>query len=211
MADSNPTFIYSTGPNYIFIRFPIPGAGPYVNPNQLGGSVFFLGTAEEKPEEDLQAQYLPIFNNIGGKMVPFEKSYQGTIGAFTILLNKFSHTILTLLKRMPSNGRMDAGIGAGRESHLSRGRLVQANGDGFELWRANGFFGSLNANAYPDLPPGRYYPCCHTVRIFDADQGLPDEKALLVIEPQNVYNAADGSFYLYSEDAAKFAGLPNPL
>jgi hypothetical protein len=211
MDNSNNTFIYSTGPNYIFVRFPVPGPGPFIKPSQLGGTIYFLGTAEEKPEEDLQAQYLPIFNNIGGKMVPFEKSYQGTIGGFSILLNKFSHTVLTLLQRMPSNGRMDAAVPAGQESHLSRGRLVQANGDGFELWRANGFFGTLNATAYPDLPPGRYYPCCHNVRIFEANEGLPDEKILLIAEPQNVYNAVDGSFYLYSEDPAKFAGLPNPI
>lgn len=218
MADSNRTYIYSTGPNYIFVRFCSPGnaagPGPFRPVDALGGEVFFLGTAETKPEEDLQAQYLPIFNSIGGRMVPFEHSYQGTIGSFAVLLNKFSHTILQRLQQFPSNGRVLGGvadIAPGREGHLARGRLLQANGDGFELWRANGFYGTLNAGAYPDLPPGRYYPCCHTVRIFQADEGLPDEKVLLLIEPVNTYYAPDGTFYLYSEDPAKFVGLPNPL
>lgn len=213
MADSNRTYLYSTGPNYIYVRFPPVGAGPYVPADGLqSGTIYFLGTAEQKVEEDLQAQWLPAFNSIAGRMVPFDKNYQGELGQISLLLNKFSHTVVQLLQRFPNNGRVaGADVAPGRETYLSRGRFLQANGDGFELWRANGFFGTLNAGAYPDLPPGRYFPCCQTVRIFEADDGLPDEKVLLLIEPQNVYNAVDGSFYLYSEDPAKFVGLPNPL
>lgn len=205
---ANEAYIYSTGPVYVYARIPAVGVGPYKAINKLSGTIIFLGTDESFIEPTFEQKWKPIMSSIGGDMKAFDKMFMGEDGLVPINLNRFNLSLARLLLASPFLGRDNVANGA--TTRLGRGAMALANGLTYEIWLAFAFYGTLNAAAYPDLPPGYYFPACITAGSYPKTLGISDKKMMLAIEPLDAWNVVDKAFNKYSQDPAYFQNLPSP-
>lgn len=207
MAQQNLAYYYVTGPVHIYVRIPNVGAGPYVAPGSLKGTTYFLGHTTDSPEPDFHPQKIPVISSLSGPLVPDDHIQVGGKYAVGMELARFNLTVVNKLKQFARQGRS---MVAGTESFLDRGRLVLANGDTFELWLRNAFYGTPNALAYPDLEIGYYFPACVVEELLPRKLGIANKLAHLTIEPLSVRQGVTGGYITYSQDPVFFAGLPDP-
>lgn len=209
MAQQNLAYYYVTGPVHVYVRVPQPrGAGPYVGPNALKGTIYFLGHCTDSPEPDFTPQKIPVMSALGGPLVPDDSIQVGGLYSLNLELTRFNYTVLKVLSQFARQGRQS--LDAGTESFLDRGRLILAQGDTFELWLRNAFYGTANAAAYPDLPIGYYYPACVYAEYSPRNLSQKNKLAHLHIEPMSVRQGVTGGFVTYTQDPAYFTALPDP-
>lgn len=205
-------YYYVAGPVHVYVRFPKVGAGPYrpvLTTFQNAGSVpEFLGHCENAPEPDYSYKWKPVFASWSGEVIPDDKLYQGQEVKITLNLSRFSKTVLTKLEAAPNHGRNN--IRPGSESYLDIGKLLQRNGVGFELWLVNGFYGTENMAAFPDMEIGKYFPCCNIVNNSPKGQSRNNTFAQLLIEPNWIQYSPEGSRVCYTSDPSYFTSLPKP-
>lgn len=212
VAASFPS-IHVTGPVHIFARTP---AAASVTPPD-SAAIWYVGTCETQPQVKHAKQRIDVFNDIGGRKVPFQQIEQGEIGLIGLLLTRFSqaaYTAIRLAGRTDGDGA-DAGAGVGYESSFARGAFSLGR-TSVELWLLFQFGfgadvpGQAGIATTPGLPRGRYYPTALLTNHEIADSGSADEKLLLTFTalPLWLGTAGVGSknrgFGLYSEDEADF-------
>lgn len=205
-TQANSAFYYVAGPVHCYVRIPPRGAGPFVG-QPSKGKILMLGHCLEAPEPDFVPQYIPVLSSLSGPKVPDDEIYVG--GDFQIQLNlsRFSYPVIQLLKAFPMYGR---GTAPGTETFLDRGRLVLANGDSFELWMRNAFFGTPDAEAYPDMPIGYYFRACRMMGTYPRNLSRDSTKAMLGIKPLSVRQGVTGGYVTFSQDPKWFSDLPLP-
>ena len=204
-------YYYVTGPVHVYVRFPKVGAGPYRSVNDIfksGGTPEFLGHTEKSPETDYDYKWKPVFSSWAGEIIPDDKLYQGQETKIALPLARFSNTVFFKLQAAPNHGRN--GVSPGSETFLDIGKLLQRNGLGFELWLRNGFYGTENMAAYPDIEIGRYFPCCNIVKASPVNQGRQTENAQLLIEPNWIQSSPEGNRVCFTSDPSYFKILPPP-
>lgn len=202
----NYAFYNVAGPVHVYVRIPTVGAGPFIG-QPSKGPILFLGHCEDSPEPDFVPQYIPVFSSLSGPKVPDDEIYVG--GDYKLQLNfsRFSWTVLRAILAFPLYGR---GADAGSETFLDRGRLVLANGDSFELWLRNAFYGTPDALAYPDMPIGTYFRACRSLGTYPRKLSRENTRALLGVKPLSVRQGVTGGFVTYTQDPKYFAELPLP-
>lgn len=204
---ANLAYYYVSGPVHIYCRIPSVGAGPARPINGLGGQIFFLGHCKVAPEPASQPQYIPAMSALAGPVIPDDEIYAGQKTELNLEMTRFNFTLLNALASYPMYGR---GAPPGIETYLDRGRLVQAQGDSYELWVVNSFYGTPNANAYPDLPIGYYYPCVRTHENSPKNQSRDATIGMLHCTPLSVRQGITGGFITYLQDPQYFLNLPLP-
>lgn len=204
---SNPAFYYVAGPVHCYMRVPRIGLGPNVSPNNLTGRILFLGHATESPEPDFNAEYIPVISSLAGPVIPDDEIFVGGNYQLAVELSRFSFDVVMLMKRFPQYGR---GAPAGVETYLDRGRLIQAQGDSYEIWLRNAFYGTPNAAAYPNMPIGYYYPAVRTVGVLPRNLSRDLTKAHITLKPISVRQGVTGGFVTYTQDPVYFQNLPEP-
>ncbi len=191
---ANPiAYYYCTGPIYVFI-----------STNGLASSAQFLGTCEQYPTEQEEHAWTPVWNDLGGPVVPSERQFHGKTKFMSLDLNRFKQTVMDQVLATPRQGT--DGNPAGTNSVLDRGAYLIENGCGYSMWLIFSFYGTQNAVGYPDLPPGEYYPYVMTVGNYDDRQGTQNKKVRLVTEAQE-FRTSNGGQFLYSTDIADMGGL----
>lgn len=206
-GQANLAFYYSTGPVHVYVRIPSVGMTFWSGPEDLRGKILFLGHAEESVDPDFVPAYMPVHSSLSGPMVPDDRMFMGGQYKVQVNFSRYSWSVMQLLLAFPSYGR---GAAPGAETFLDRGRFVAQNGDGFELWCRNAFFGTVNAAAYPDLPIGWYYPCVNIAGHFPRKLSREYARAQLMFDPLNVRRGVTGGYFTYSQDPKFFAQLPAP-
>ena len=207
MAQTNLAFYYVAGPAHIYVRFPSIGAGPYVPPSSLAGTINFLGHCEESPEPDFIPHYLPVHSSLAGPAIPDDEVDAGVETKLGLMLSRFNYTIAARIQQAARHGR---GAPLGTETYLDRGRLLMAQGDSFELWIKNSFYGTANAAAYPDLPPGYYFPAVRAEGVLPRKINRETKQMHISLFPKSVRLGVVGGFMTYSQDPKWFAKLPDP-
>lgn len=207
MAQQNLAYYYVTGPVHIYIRVPTVGAGPYVAPSSLKGTIYFLGHTLDTPEPDFVPQNIPVMSSLSGPLVPDDHVQVGGKYHLALQLARFNLSVAKKLKQFARQGRSQV---AGTESFLDRGRLMLANGDTFELWLRNAFYGTPNAAAYPDLDIGYYFPACKVDEFLPRDLSQKTKLIHTAIEPMSVRQGVTGGYVSYSQDPVYFSQLPDP-
>lgn len=207
MTQANLAYYYVAGPVHVYIRIPVTGLGPYVTPAQLSGKIFFLGHCEDSPEPDFEPQYIPVHSSLSGPAVEDDELQMGGKYKLDLTLSRFNYTMVRLIKQFSRHGR---GLAPGSEDYLSRGRLMLAQGDTFEIWLRNGFYGTANALAYPDLPIGYYYPAVRPFDVLPRKLSRETKIAHLSLKPMSVRQGVIGNTITYSQDPAYFRNLPDP-
>lgn len=211
MADSNPAFVYVTGPVHVFTRVMAQGASPFNPLGSNSGPVLYLGTTQLCPEFDRVKRWQPIFTALGGDAKPFDHRWGGQDVSIGLDLVRHSDTVLRGVEACPNFGRN--GLDDGVESFGDRGKMMLANGASFELWLVNTFarFGNANLNAFPDLRLGYYFRACKTDRVYRPRDGLVDSMARLDVTAESVYDVRTMSFFTHSSLPAYFNNLPFPM
>lgn len=75
-----------SGPCYMYIARPTT---TYLKTSEL----YFLGTCEQPPTIQLNPQWEPVMNDIGGSLLPIDYSYQGEDGLISGTLNKWNELV----------------------------------------------------------------------------------------------------------------------
>jgi hypothetical protein len=212
---SNPA-IHVTGPVHLFVETP---AHAFYSPSETA-KIWYLGTCETQPQVKHQRMRLDVFNDIGGRKVPFQQIEQGEIGLLGFMLTRFSYTAYQAIQKsggLDGNGTT-AGMGAGKESNLGRGALSLGR-TSMRIWMLYqfGFGADTPTVAGPattaGLPRGRHYYSALLSAHEIADSGTAAEKLLLVFNALPIWlGTAGGSagsperngFKLYSEAEADF-------
>jgi hypothetical protein len=207
MPQQNLAYYYVTGPVHIYVRIPNVGAGPYLAPSSLKGTIYFLGHTKDSPEPDFVPQKIPVISSLSGPLVPDDHVQVGGVYHVGMELARFNMQVLKKLKQFARQGRS---MTAGTESFLDRGRLVLANGDSFELWLRNAFYGTPNSAAYPDLDIGYYFPACTVAELLPRDLSQKTKLAHIQVEPHSVRQGVTGGYISYSQDPIYFNNLPDP-
>ncbi len=203
---ANPAFYNVAGPVHIYARIPSRGAGPNVG-QPSKGKILFLGHCEEAPEPDFVPQYIPVKSSLSGPVVEDDEIFVGGQYQLNMKFSRFSYSVLQLILACPLYGR---GAAPGSETFLDRGRLVLHNGDSFELWLRNAFYGTPNAEAYPDMPIGLYFRACRSMGTYPRNLSRDATRAVVGIKPLSVRQGVLGGYITYSQDPKWFADLPLP-
>lgn len=187
-----------TGPVHQFVRTP-----------GTGGAALYLGTSEVTPKVDVKPMVGDVFNDIGGRAIPMQKTDQGEMAVVGTLLNRYSQgTMNTILAR-------GAKIKKGQRTRGSKGSLLFGVAD-FELWLVfeNAMpFAPGAGNRVNGLELGYYFPRAIIGGQTDDALGTDVRKALMVFEcyeymlPQASATAVQGnerSWLLYSTVDADF-------
>jgi len=203
----NLAYYYVTGPVHVYVRFPTKGVGPWWPPSKLRGKIFFLGHAKEAPEPDFIPKYIPVHSSLAGPEQEDDAIQMGGEYALNIEFTRFNWEVMRAVKQFARYGR---GLPAGQESYLDRGRLILQQGDAYEVWLYNSFYGTVNAAAYPDMPPGYYYPGMRTAGVLPRDLSRDVTKGNVHFTPMSVRIGVTGGWATYFQDPAYFQGLPDP-
>lgn len=192
-AASFPSF-HVTGPVHHYVRSPVDR------------EIYYLGTAEVTPKVEHRPFYSDTFNDIGGTMVPMQRTEQGEMAIIGTLVNRYSKTAYDVLTRTGADV-----VARGERGRYSRGSFVFGPGS-FELWLV--FDNALVPEfRTPNLEYGYYYPQVDLGPHTRDRLGTDTEKLLLVFEaypywvPQQSLNSVqpgERAWQLYSMDPGAF-------
>lgn len=189
-------FTHCPGPKDLYVRF-------------RNGVTSYLGTATIAPEFDHQWFYLEVFNDLGGRSVPFQHVYDGERATVAVTMDRFDYTVfkaIRALTRVPGD--------VGKDKRISRGTVVVANSD-FQFIVHNTYAGAANANtlalAQADFPETRRYHSAFLAAAKETNAGTRVEEIALVIATANVFTPSTREFDLFSEGetAASLGLTPN--
>jgi hypothetical protein len=93
--------------------------------------LYFLGTCETPPTLQLNPQWEPIMNDIGGSMLPIDYSYQGEDAVLSGTLNKWNELVY---KNLASHSLAQGVSGRGSELWKDVGTLAQLEAIAFQLY-----------------------------------------------------------------------------
>ena len=180
-----PAFQFCPGPIEHYVKF-------------RSGGTFYLGTATIAPEIERKPAFTDVKNDLGGRVLPFQKSYEGSQHVISTTLNRFDWDTYALLS--------ENDVGGGVDEQTDRGTLVLGSQD-FELILVNSYAGTgVIPNTYP---VGRRYFSCILLGSRESTVGTRVAEVSLVIEANSLFEAATRKFYLFSDDAASVKnGLP---
>lgn len=224
-AGSSKAYLHCTGTCFVYVAFPSFSGLPitnfqYINP-WSGGPIYYVGTTEKNPVAETEVAYNGVFTSESGPRVPFDKEYLGTQETLVFDFNDFNANVLDMLESAPLYGRSisslqnraagASGYGVvGANSSLDYGTLLLANGGYYQLWIQYSFYGTPNAIAYPDMPPGWFYFACNTAMVYVPKMGLRTKVRRLVVEANNL-RVPNGSMGMKTNLPAYFAPLASVI
>lgn len=200
MAVASFPDVHVTGPVQHFVRAT----------TSTTSEIWFLGTAEVTPQMQRRRYRQNVMNDLAGKTLPFQKTYDGEAATVSTLLTRFSKSAWTAIL---DAGRTRSLLGGpvGTESRWSRGAPVYGQMT-FELWQVyDNYFNPAGATL--DLEIGWYWPQVELVQHDTVAAGTQAEKLLLVMDctpfwiPQASTSSISGNergWVLYSNDEADF-------
>lgn len=156
--NSFPAF-HTTGAVHNYVRvggFNGATGNPGTRPTPLG-EIWYLGTCETQPVLSIDRKSVPIFNDVGGRSIPVQKTYDGEVGTIGLMLSRFSQAAYGVLQAPSATTEPEIG----KETFLSRGSLLYGKRT-FELWQWFSFFGSDAAT--PGMQCGFYWPQVELVK-----------------------------------------------
>lgn len=132
--------IYTTGPAHLFLG----KSGASFDLDGLG----YFGTFEGSPQISIQNLHEDVQNDIGGE-APVAKSYLGSIGSISGILNRFDEAVYASL----ANGLYSASPTRGVMSRANIGAVAQTQGLDFDVlfWFPNNTLYTVDDTPY--VPP----------------------------------------------------------
>lgn len=209
--NSFPAF-HTTGPVLHYIRTNgsfQQAVGNVQSPTtSTGGDIYFLGTCQTRPFVRINRYGQAIFNDLGGRSVPMQKTSDGEDADLAMQLSRYSE--LAYQRILMANQVTDPA--AGVESGMARGSLMYGTKT-FELWQWFSFYGT--AAATPNMTCGYYWPQVELLNHSPEESGTEGKVLLLTAKATPRFftpgpgGAANGvvtpaRFVLYSNRPADF-------
>lgn len=142
-----------SGPAFIYIARQLPAATP------TGAQLFFLGTCEQPPSLQLNPQWEPIMNDVGGSLLPIEYTYQGEDGLLSGVLNKWNEAVYAALATHGLLGQIAQSLGRGADLWSDIGTMAQLEGITFQTF-LHFPYASKTPNAAQSMPNGYRFLAC---------------------------------------------------
>lgn len=132
--------IYTTGPAHLFVG----KSGTNFDLDNLN----YFGTFEQSPQISIQNLHEDVMNDIGGD-APVAKSYLGSVGTISGVLNRYDEAVYASL----ANGLYTTTPSRGVMSRANIGTLAQTMGVDFDVvfWFPNNTLYTVDDNPY--VPP----------------------------------------------------------
>lgn len=199
ISNANTTGFKVTGPVHHFVQ--VNTVFSDTTTSSGGGGIFYLGTAEVQPQIKVTKVSIPVKNDLMGRVLPMQNSYQGQYGTIGVALNRFSVDAINAIKSMGAYG-----IKLGVDYYASIG-MLEFSQLTFKLWQVNGNYNfTTPVTGVNAITPGRYWPNVRLTEESDPKIGTIDWTKLLVMEAFKLPTCASGVWTgtLYSEDASDF-------
>lgn len=148
-VDAQP---YVTGACHFVIR--TREQGPKTSGGGGSGPAMYLGTSEFSPYIEIDKQYVPLYNDLGGPAVPFDLCYAGKQAFVACDLTRFNIDALTAIQSDPTFDEDELGD-ALIDGRLDIGSLLDTEGLGIELYLIFPYAGSVSA--YEKLYQGYHF------------------------------------------------------
>ncbi len=158
------------------------------------GSPVYLGTAVLAPDVEQEKGFDPVMNDLGGRIFPFQNVYDGEEDTVLTTLNRFDYTVYKLMR-----ATVNVTGSLGTDGPVDRGTLVFGTQRAFGLVLVYSYAGSASAPSQPDMPAGRFYPCCTLEKNRESTAGARVMEIALAIKAHNLFNPSTRSFTLYTE------------
>jgi hypothetical protein len=216
--------LYTTGPALLYagpmILAADGGGGAALGSSRLvnmsarlgANQARFLGTCEAPPKIKLHPHYKPVFNDLRGDQVAWDKLYLAEDAWFSGVVNRFNWPVWNLLNSPPNvSGALAAGnpVGGdvmGSDIAGSVGSLVVTEGMAMTFYVVFPYFQKPAYGPNRGMPPGYRFLAC-TLEPQELDIGLRDSAVHLVVHAIPVFSPGIGGSLLY--DFA-VGGLPPP-
>lgn len=171
------------------------------NPN-VARFAAFLGTGERAPAVIAQRNYTPIYSDDTGKLVPYDRIWEGEEHLVSVVLTRWNEGVYRALAALPR----PIGVPGG-DSPLDRGSLMVADGLACPLYLRFGHAGKPLALA-GGLPAGvRYYAA-----MLDGqdryEPGTSVNRRHLTFYCANVYSRNNGNIGLFDYNVAGLPAVP---
>jgi hypothetical protein len=195
-----------SGPAYLYIsRLALSAIGTPATTAQL----YFLGTCETPPTLQLNPQWEPVMNDIGGSMLPIDYSYQGEDAVLSGTLNKWNETVYL---NLASHALAQTVAARGSEKWSDIGSLAQVESLIFQLYvhfpysAAKTVYGTTN-----NMPAGYRCVACrlagHSIgpgtRAGRRQLVLHSDRALL-----ETFSTSTSGFKLYDHTMTNIPAVP---
>lgn len=178
---------YVTGPAHMYV--------------QSGGSPVYLGTAERTPRIEVRPGQIPVMNDIGGPVVPFDMMYSGEEAFISADLTRWNNSVLQTIL-----GRPIVGSPPGADSFGSIGTIISYEGMGFVFYIV---FPYSSKPAYSTQEAGYRFFSCYVIGPDDHySLGTNPRKIHLAIHALRVYDPASQSLSLFDFNVADAQAIP---
>lgn len=189
-------FLHTPGPKELWLKFRSnPASGTSGTDWQL------LGTCVTAPAIKTEPKFIDVFNDYGGRSVPFQLVWDGQQSRVAATLNLIDLAVCRNVRDQAE--RVGTLARVGRETRLDRGSLVLGVSD-FEMAIRNVFFGT--PNALPGMPPGKYFYSVVLEAYEEHTEGTRVEEVSMLFRCLNLSHNNNG-FVHFSEDPADFPNL----
>jgi hypothetical protein len=187
--------LFTPGPILIYARFRDANGNFEIKAQ-------YLGTCILAPEPKHEYPKLEVFNDLGGRSVPFQLVHDGEQALIVLALNVFD---INVVRRIRNHHSGMAPLG--KETGYARGTIVVGYRD-FQLILVNSYFGTVAAGTDPvNLNRGRLYYSCSCVQYEEQTQGTRVLEAYLGIQAIPWFNRETRGFQLYTEENSDIVPL----
>lgn len=203
--------LWTTGPAHFFVKLPAAsllagsstagGSGVTIGAGSTGSQARYLGTCRTKPKIFLRKGNKPVYNDIGGDVIPFDKLALGEDAIIVADLNRYNMPVIEALADSPQRRDIPGFDGDGDVGTLW---LTEGQGIGLYVW-----FPFARKAAYP-MRNGYFFPGCtwETENPEELDIGTQDFARQITFHALRIYNFSTRSFTLYQNfDPAAVANL----
>ena len=144
----------------------------------IDGDIWYLGTAEVTPQMQVRRYRSNVMNDVAGKTLPLQKTWDGEAATVSVLLTNFSKFAEAQLQASGQPGGIQ--LGNGRETRWARGALIYGKAT-FKLWQVYDNFFNPNGTS-TGLEIGWYWPQVELLQRDTVKAGSQGEGLLCVFD-----------------------------
>jgi hypothetical protein len=189
-------FLHTPGPKEIYVKFASNQTF-----GRSGTDWQFVGTCVTAPDLSTQPKFIDVFNDYGGRSVPYQLIWDGSESRVAATVNRVD---LAVCRNIRDHAEQQGTLArVGRETNLDRGSLVIGYSD-FQMIIKNTYFGTGHATA--GMTPGRYYFSTVLEAYEEHTTGTRVEEVSMLFRCNNVPLGING-FAQFTEDPNEFPTL----
>ncbi len=162
----------------------------------------YLGTCEFSPRVQIDKQWIPLFNDLGGPAIPFDLSYAGTQAFLAMDFTRWNDEVI---RRFDSAPTFEEGEFSGLQNEITDvGTLVNTEGQNIVLWVC---FPYQSFPAYDTMLQGYRFPSVVGLVTDLNRMGTQPRRVHANIHAIRLFDAKKKTFTLADHDMSKVRGL----